>query len=92
MNEIVHERDVAERVREALQEVAPIVEFYLKREIESPSNHQEFAREAQEKLNRFRAAARAPIVTKEQLGIVTDDEGNDHWGIQPQPGAPEDGK
>jgi hypothetical protein len=38
------------------------------------------------------AAARAPIVTKEQLGIVTDDEGNDHWGIQPQPGAPKAGR
>jgi len=54
----VLDRVVAERVAEALREVAPIVEFYLKREIESPANHQEFARQAQEKLDRFRAAAK----------------------------------
>lgn len=46
-------------VRKALEDVVPIVEFYLKREIESPSNHQEFAREADEKLRRFRAAIEA---------------------------------
>lgn len=43
-----------EPIERSLQEVGPIVEFYLKREIESPANHQEFAREAQEKLDRFR--------------------------------------
>ena len=40
----------------ALEGVESIVEFYLKREIESPANHQEFARQAQEKLDRFRDA------------------------------------
>jgi hypothetical protein len=47
-------------LRGRMEAVAPIVEFYLKREIESPSNHQEFAREAAEKLARFRAALDAP--------------------------------
>jgi hypothetical protein len=50
---------VQAEVAVVLREVAPIVEFYLKREIESPSNHQEFAREAQEKLDKFRVALRA---------------------------------
>lgn len=43
-------------MRDSLIGVESTVEFYLKREIESPSNHQEFAREAQEKLDKFRAA------------------------------------
>ena len=47
--------------REAMKGVESIVEFYLKREIESPANHQEFAREADEKLQRFRAAILALI-------------------------------
>jgi hypothetical protein len=47
-----------ERVLEALQGVEHTVEFYLKREIESPANHQEFAREASEKLDKFREAIR----------------------------------
>jgi hypothetical protein len=41
---------------EALDSVESIVEFYLKREISAPANHQEFAREAEEKLTKFRAA------------------------------------
>jgi hypothetical protein len=48
-----------ERVLEAMQGVEHTVEFYLKREIESPANHQEFAREASEKLDKFRDVIRA---------------------------------
>jgi hypothetical protein len=44
---------------EALESVESIVEFYLKREIESPANHQEFAYQAQKKLNKFRHALAA---------------------------------
>ncbi len=47
---------VMEKVQAAIEGVSSTVEFYLKREIESPSNHQEFAREAQGKLTKFRAA------------------------------------
>jgi hypothetical protein len=53
------ERIAAEARRDALAamlSVQSVVEFYLKREINSPSNHQEFAREAQDKLGRFHAA------------------------------------
>jgi hypothetical protein len=42
-----------------LRDVQPIVEFYLKREIESPANHQEFSSKAEEKLQRFHAAIAA---------------------------------
>ena len=45
-----------EKLREACRECLPLIEFYTKREVESPSNHQEFAREAEERLRRFRAA------------------------------------
>jgi hypothetical protein len=50
---------VALRTKEAaaaLDSVESTVEFYLKREISAPANSQEFAREAQEKLTKFRAA------------------------------------
>jgi formate dehydrogenase maturation protein FdhE len=53
-------------LRGRMEAVAPTVEFYLKREIESPSNHQEFAREAAEKLARFRAALDAPTVSQKE--------------------------
>jgi len=43
------------RLADAMRGVQSTVEFYMKREIESPSNHKEFAREAQEKLDNFRA-------------------------------------
>ena len=46
--------DALSRLQELVEVVTPTVEFYLKREIESPANHQEFAREAQEKLDRWR--------------------------------------
>lgn len=58
-----HDAKVERKARmdalKALQSVQRTVEFYMKREIESPSNHQEFAREAQEKLDAFRAAIRS---------------------------------
>src|SRR5208283_6002834 len=41
------------RLRELFKQVTPTVEFYLKREIDAPANHQEFAREAQEKLDKW---------------------------------------
>jgi hypothetical protein len=40
-------------IEELIREIQPTISFYLKREIESPSLHQEFAREAQEKLDKF---------------------------------------
>lgn len=53
---------------DGLKAVRPIVEFYLEREIKSPANHQDFAQEAQEKLNRFRAVLRdnpgAPLLER----------------------------
>src|SRR5208337_2888420 len=51
------------RLRELFKQVTPTVEFYLKREIDAPANHQEFAREAQEKLDKWHeleAAIAAP--------------------------------
>ena len=45
-----------ERLREALKVIAPYVEFYMKREIESPSNGEEGVRDAREALGKFRAA------------------------------------
>jgi len=57
---------VAEKVAEVKREIAAVmremdslVQFASKREIESPSNHQEFAREAAERLARWDEALRA---------------------------------
>jgi hypothetical protein len=56
---------------EALKQVSSTVEFYLELEIESPWNHQEFAREAHEKLNLFRAALLDPsqLAARRELEI-----------------------
>jgi hypothetical protein len=50
-----------ERLREALNAIEPYVEFYMKREIESPSNGEEGVREAREALRKFRAAREAAL-------------------------------
>lgn len=42
-------------LREALEEVAPLVEFYSEREMNAPANNQEAVRETRERLRRFRA-------------------------------------
>lgn len=52
-------RQIADSSRELFDSVSDmmsLIEFYAKREMESPSNHQEFVRETSEKLNRLRAA------------------------------------
>lgn len=47
--------EMVRRLREALADCMPLMEFYLEREIGSPSNHQEFAREKRELRDRLRA-------------------------------------
>ena len=70
-----------EKARAAFDGVESIVEFYLKREIEAPANHQEFAREAQEKLDAFRQAQRALIPT-DYAAALADREAEIHHGYQ----------
>jgi len=48
-----------EKLPAIIHEIAPIVRAHLKREMEHPANHQEFQREAAEKLDRFEAALKA---------------------------------
>jgi hypothetical protein len=50
-----HEKQLRALV-EVMTELKGFVEFYTYREVHSPSNHQEFAREAEERLHRFMAA------------------------------------
>jgi hypothetical protein len=44
----------------------PLIELYAEREINSPANHQEFARETKEKLRRLRAALSPQTDSQEQ--------------------------
>lgn len=41
-------------LREAMQEVSSLVEFYAKREMDAPANNQEAVRDTREKLMKFR--------------------------------------
>lgn len=51
--------ETGKRLTKAVEAAWSTIEFYFKREIESPSNHQEFARQAEEKLDELRAALKA---------------------------------
>lgn len=53
------ERELLRQMAKAMYAVHRRLEFYTKREIESPSNHQEFAREAEEELDGYNLALNA---------------------------------
>jgi hypothetical protein len=52
----IGEKELLRQMYQAMHAVYRRLEYYTEREINSPSNHQEFAREAQEELDAFHTA------------------------------------
>jgi hypothetical protein len=52
----IGEKELLKQMAQAMYAVHRRLEFYTHREVNSPSNHQEFAREAQEQMDAFNTA------------------------------------
>jgi hypothetical protein len=63
----IGEKELLKQMAKAMYAVHRRLEFYTQREVNSPSNHQEFAREAQEQLDAFNVA----LVTYNEWAVAS---------------------